>query len=179
MASRGHFFWFALITDTDKFLCASLLSRLNGPATMQIATSRFGTMEIEAEDVIHFPAGLMGLEECRQWVLLADSQNDAVAWLQSVERAEVALPVVSPRRFVPGYQMRVARRELVALELDDVKAAKVLTIVGKTDRTITLNLKAPLVINLQRCLGRQVVTNGDLPVQFDLGGAHPAFRRSA
>lgn len=146
---------------------------------MEITTSRFGPIEIEADDVIRFPAGLLGLEDCRQWVLLADRRNDALAWLQSVERPEVALPVVSPRRFVRGYQMRVARRELAPLELPDVKAAKVLAIVGKTDRTITLNLKAPLVINLERCLGRQVVTNGDLPIRFELGSEPPAFRRSA
>jgi flagellar assembly factor FliW len=146
---------------------------------MEITTSRFGPIEIEAESVICFPAGLLGLEDCRQWVLLADHHNDAVAWLQSIQHPEVALPVVSPRRFVPGYQMRAAPRELAALQLDNVKKAKVLTILGRTDRAFTLNLKAPLVFNLKRGLGRQVVANGDLPVRFELGGAHPAFRRSA
>ena len=146
---------------------------------MEIPTSRFGPVEIEAEDVIRFPGGLLGLEDCREWVLLADRRSDALAWLQSVERPEVALAVVSPRRFVRGYRMRVARRELAPLGLADVKTAKVLAIVGKTDGTVTLNLKAPLVINLARCLGRQVVTNGDLPIRFALGSEPPAFRRSA
>lgn len=146
---------------------------------MKTRTSRFGRIEIDAEDVIRFPAGLLGLEDCRQWVLLADLRSDAVAWLQSVQRAGVALAVVSPRRFFPGYRMRVARRELAALELEDLQSAKVLAIVGKSRGVVTLNLKAPLVINLQRSLGRQVVTNGDLPVQFELESLRPSFRRSA
>ena len=146
---------------------------------MEITTSRFGPIEIVAEDAIRFPAGLLGLEDCREWVLLADRRNDAVAWLQSIERPEVALPVVSPRRFVPGYQMRVARHELASVGLSDAKAAEVLVIVGKRDRSVTLNLKAPLVINLERCVGRQVVTNGDLPIRFEVGGQQPAFRRIA
>lgn len=146
---------------------------------MEITTSRFGSVKIEGDDVIRFPRGLLGLEECRQWVLLADQCNEALAWLQSVERPEVALAVVSPRRFVPGYQMRVARRELASLELDDVKTAKILVIVGKTDRAITLNLKAPVLINLERRLGRQVITNGDLPVRHELGSEPPSLRRSA
>ena len=129
--------------------------------------------------VIHSPAGLLGLEDCRQWVLLADRRNDAVAWLQSVERPEIALAVVSPRRFVPGYRMRVAREELAPLELDDVRRAVVLAIVTKADRTLALNLKAPLVINLDRRMARQVITNGDLPVRLELGSGQPTFRRSA
>ena len=146
---------------------------------MQITTTRFGTLAIEAADAIRFPAGLLGLEDCRNWVLLADLKNNAVAWLQGLDRIEVALPVVSPRRFVPGYRMRVSRRDLEAIELGDVKTARVLAIVGNSDGALALNLKAPLVINLQRCLGRQVVAKGDLPVRFELGGSYPAFRRSA
>ncbi len=146
---------------------------------MEIHTSRFGLLKIETDDVIRFPAGLLGLEACRQWIFLADRRSHAVAWLQSLERPEIALPVVSPRRFVPGYQMRVARPELEALDLDDPEGAKVLAILGKTDRTFTLNLKAPLIINLERNLGRQVVTNGDLPVQFELSDRRSTYRRTA
>jgi flagellar assembly factor FliW len=144
-----------------------------------ISTTRFGPIEIEDGDVLHFPDGLLGLPSCREWVLLADEENDALAWLQSVDRPEIALGVVSPRRFVPSYRMRVAQRELEPLRLPHTGAARVLIVVSKTERSVTLNLKAPLVINLNRRLGRQVVTNGDLPVQYVLGSASPALRRSA
>ncbi len=146
---------------------------------MIIDTTRFGPVGIEPEDVIRFPEGLLGLPTCRDWVLLADLQNEALAWMQSVERPEIALCVVSPRRFVASYQVRVARRELEALRLDDVGAADVLVVVSRTERSITLNLKAPLVIHLSRRLGRQVVTNGDLPVQYVVGSVSPALRKSA
>lgn len=146
---------------------------------MRIATTRFGAVEAETDDVIHFPEGLIGLGDCRDWVLLADVQDEGLAWMQSVDRAEIALAVVGPRRFVPGYRMRVARRELDRLKLDRIDAAEVLVIVGRTEGSVTLNLKAPLVINLRRRLGRQVITNGDLPVQHELGRRLPALKRSA
>jgi flagellar assembly factor FliW len=145
----------------------------------KINTTRFGPVQIGADDVIDFPEGVLGLPSCREWVLLADMQNESLAWMQSVDRPEIALGVVSPRRFVPGYQMRVARRELEPLKLDEVCAAEVLIVVSRTERSITLNLKAPLVINLTRRLGRQVVTNGDYPVQYVLGSVSPALKRSA
>ena len=146
---------------------------------MRITTTRFGSVEVEADDVVRFPEGLLGLADCRDWVFLADTQNDALAWMQSLDQAEIALAVVGPRRFVPGYRVRVARRELQPLKLDDVGAAQVLVVVGRTDRSVTLNLRAPLVINLQRRLGRQVVTNGELPVRHELGSDPPVLKRIA
>lgn len=146
---------------------------------MQIRTTRFGPLEIEADDMIHFPAGLVGLEDCRHWVLLADAENNALGWLQSTSRPAIALAVVSPRRFVPDYQFRVYKSELAALELSKVQDAQVLAIVGKNDRTITLNLKAPLVINLELRRGRQVVANGDQPLEYSLACEHPPLKKSA
>lgn len=146
---------------------------------MQIFTSRFGVLEISAEDLITFTGGLFGLEDCRHWVLLADAQNDALGWLQSVSKPDVALGVVSPRRFVPEYQLRVSRSDLAPLDLHDVAAAQVLAIVGKSEQGITLNLKAPLVINVDRRLGRQVVSSVEQPLQFPLPAERTVLRKSA
>ncbi|MEN6497372.1 MAG: flagellar assembly protein FliW [Thermoguttaceae bacterium] len=146
---------------------------------MNTHTTRFGQIEFDAEDVIHFPEGLLGLDGCRQWVLLADAGNDALAWMQSVDRAEVALAVVSPRRFVPGYRLRVARRELEPLQFQSLESAEVLIVVGKSEQAVTLNLKAPLVINLDLRLGRQVITNGDMPIQYELASETSALKKSA
>jgi len=146
---------------------------------MKIDTSRFGPVTIEADDVIRFAKGLMGLEDCRDWVLLADTGSDAFAWLQSVDRPEVALVVASPRRFLPDYQLRVTRHELEPLLLDEVKSARILVVVGKTEHSMTLNLKAPLVVNLERRLGRQVIDIGDTPARYELGIAPPTLKKSA
>ena len=146
---------------------------------MDIKTTRFGTLAIEADDVLDFPAGMLGLEGCRQWVLLADAQNDVLGWLQSTSQPEVALAVVSPRRFVPDYQVRIARSELAPLALEEVRQAKVLVIVGKNEQSITLNLKAPLVINLRHRVGRQVITNSDHAVQHELARETQPLKKSA
>ncbi len=155
------------------------MNLVQGSARMQLKTTRFGLVEIQADDVIHFPAGLIGLEHCRQWVLLADSANDALAWLQCITDPEVALAVVSPGRFVPGYQVRVYRGELAPLSLTNVRSAQVLAVVGKSDATLTLNLKAPLVINLERRAGRQVVVNSDEPTQYMLQPSAPTVLRKS
>ena len=135
---------------------------------MEIHTTRFGPVDIHPNDVILFPGGILGLDDCLHWVLLADADNEALGWLQSTTHGDVALAVVSPRRFVPGHQLRVARSELAPLALSAAEETCVLAIVGRTAQHMTLNLKAPLVINLRRRLGRQVIDNADHSLQYEV-----------
>ena len=144
---------------------------------MNISTTRFGFLTIDEDDVLTFIDGLIGMEECRRWVLLGDGQNDALGWLQCLERAEVALAVVSPRRFVPDYRVRVARRELEPLKLRGANDAQVLAIISHAGGALAVNLKAPLVIHLAERLGRQIVARDDHAVQHRLGTA--PLRKSA
>ena len=146
---------------------------------MQITTSRFGIVPVTPEDVFSFPLGLIGLESCRRWVLLSDAENPAVGWLQSANQPETAMAVISPRRFLPDYQVRVYRDQLAPLELSGVDQAFVLNVVAKNAGCLTVNLKAPLIINLNRRVGRQVVTSDDQSVQFELTAPSMKLRKSA
>ena len=146
---------------------------------MRINTTRFGRIDVDTADVIHFASGLPGLEDCREWALLADATNDALGWLQSTTRGDVALAVVSPRRFVPDYQVRIPRSELTPLAIGDIRQAQVVVVVGTNGTTLTLNLKAPIVINLEARTGRQVVASGELPLQYELNPERPPLKKSA
>ena len=72
-----------------------------------------------------------------------------------MSRQEVALPVVSPRRFVPEYSVHVGRGQLLPLEFTQFDQVYVLAVVSASDGDLTLNLKAPLIINLDRLLARR------------------------
>jgi flagellar assembly factor FliW len=144
---------------------------------MNISTTRFGGLAIEQGDVLTFVDGLIGMEACRHWVLLADAQNAALGWLQSLDRPEVALAVVSPRRFVPDYRVRVARRDILPLGLAEPRDAQVLVIISHAEGSLALNLKAPLVIHLEQRMGRQIVARDDHAVQHVLHATQ--LRKSA
>lgn len=146
---------------------------------MEITNTRFGTLVVEPEDILFFPLGLIGFEACRHWILLADSENDAVAWLQSIVRPEVAVAVVSPRRFVDGYRLRVDPAELEGLNLSDDHETFILVVIGYHEGNWTLNLKAPIVFNLSSRRGRQVVSQDDQPLQLVLPGGSPFLRKAA
>ena len=146
---------------------------------MEVFTTRFGTLSVRPQDELSFDHGLLGLEDCHRWVLLSDSQNSALGWLQSVEHAHVALGIVSPRRFVPQFQLRVDRDDLRSLELDTLRDAQVVVIASRQESGLTLNLRAPLVINVEKRRGCQVVAKDALPVQFPLSEEPAQLRRSA
>ncbi|MEL6894985.1 MAG: flagellar assembly protein FliW [Planctomycetota bacterium] len=134
---------------------------------MQIETQRFGSLLLNEQELFFFPQGLIGLETLRQWALLPDPSNPAVAWLQSVSRGDRALPTVSPRAFVEGYRVNVGRRAVASLHLTPGTETYVLSTVAYNHGGMTTNLRAPIVINLEKRLGVQVVTSDDQPI------AHP------
>ena len=135
---------------------------------MDVLTTRFGTLSVEPQDELIFAHGLIGLEHCNRWVVLTDTKNPTLGWLQSIDEGHIALGVVSPRRFVPDYQLRVDRCELDSLELSTVRDAEVVVIASRQASGLTLNLRAPLVINVECRRGCQVISKDDLPVQFPL-----------
>jgi len=148
-------------------------------ASQLLSTTRFGPLRIEDEDILEFPDGVIGLEDLRDWVLFADSRNPTLGWLQSLARADVALAVVSPRRYVPEYRVRVSRRELGELRPEESRDAHVLVIVSHNEQYVTLNLKAPIVVDLTRRLGRQVITKDEQPLQHELPYQAATLKKSA
>jgi flagellar assembly factor FliW len=145
---------------------------------MEVITSRFGRLQTPPADILLFDQGLIGLGHCRQWIVLADAENPALGWLQCIDDAEVAVGVVSPRRFVPNYQLRVAEHELAPLGLTAVRDAQVVANVSRQESGLSINLRAPLVINVQTRRGRQVVTRDAMPLRLALDSIEP-LRASA
>lgn len=135
---------------------------------MRIDTQRFGVLTLEPEQLFLFPQGLIGMESLRQWALIADPQNPSVAWLQSASRGDRALPVVCPRVFFPDYRVHVQRRNLASLHLRaDAELYVVTTVAGHVGK-LTTNLRAPVLINLDRRLGCQLITDNDQPLRQPL-----------
>jgi flagellar assembly factor FliW len=146
---------------------------------MDIFTTRFGLLSVQPQDEIVFEHGLIGLEDCRRWVVLTDSANPALGWLQNLDQSHIAVGVVSPRRFVPEYQLRVDRTDLRTLGLATIRDAEVVVIASRQTNGITLNLRAPLVINVEKRLGCQVIAKDEHPVQYPLDLQNLKLRRTA
>ena len=146
---------------------------------VSIQTTRFGTLKVPTDEILYFPDGLIGMADSTHWVLFADSNNPLVAWLQSMSRPEIAVATVSPRKLVPHYRVCVTKRQLSPLNLAQTSELFVLAIVNSNGGQWTANLKAPLVIDLQNQIGRQVVTADSQPVRYLLPSVSSSLRKSA
>ena len=135
---------------------------------MRINTQRFGTLSLNADQLFLFPQGLIGMETLRQWALLPDLENPSVAWLQSASRGDRAIALISPRAFFPDYRIHVGRRDLAALHMRPGAEVYVMTTVSGHVGKLTTNLRSPLLLNLSRRLGCQVITSDEQPIQQPL-----------
>lgn len=124
---------------------------------MNVETSRFGTVEIDAERIIRFPSGLLGFPDETEFVLLQPNEDALFYWLQSTKRPELAFVVTDPSLFVTGYEVPIRPEQAAALSIQSPEDAQVLTIVNKYNVTLTGNLQGPIVINVTARLGEQMV----------------------
>jgi flagellar assembly factor FliW len=115
--------------------------------SMTVQSTRFGTLEIEAEAVLTFPRGLIGLGGSR-YALLNTDADSPFSWLHSVEDPDLALPVTRPWQFFPDYEVVLTDAEAAALGLGQDAPADVWVTVRATERVqdLTVNLRAPIVV---------------------------------
>jgi flagellar assembly factor FliW len=116
--------------------------------SLTVESTRFGTLEIEAEAVLSFPRGLIGLGGSR-YALLSTDADSPFSWLHSVEDPDLALPVTRPGLFFPGYDVVLSDAEAASLGISgDDAPADVWVTVRATERVedFTVNLRAPIVV---------------------------------
>jgi flagellar assembly factor FliW len=115
--------------------------------SLTVESTRFGTLEIEADAVLSFPRGLIGLGGSRYALLSTDAESP-FSWLHSVEDPDLALPVTRPWQFFPGYEVVLGDAEAAMLGLGGDAAPDVWVTVRATERLedFTVNLRAPIVV---------------------------------
>ena len=126
---------------------------------MKINTSRFGEIEVNDNDLINMPEGLIGFPELNQFVLLDHDTDSPFKWLQSVHDPEMAFVVISPLTFRPDYMVEVTEEEVSTLKLTNADQAviSVIVTIPMDPKKMSANLKAPLVFNLNNKMGKQII----------------------
>jgi flagellar assembly factor FliW len=107
--------------------------------------------------VIAFPKGLPGFEACRGFVLMAADDN-GLQCLSSVEGPPASFIVVDPRRIQADYRCQLSDldRRALGAEGDDALLWLALLMV-EPNGAVTVNLRAPVVVNPDRMIGAQVI----------------------
>lgn len=130
---------------------------------MRVETRLFGPLEVEEDKVLAFPEGLYGFEGLRRFVLIETAAGAPWKWLQSLEDGDICFVVLDPLVVEPGYSPSLSEADLerVGLAREGEAALLVLAVVPEDLTRMTVNLRAPLVLNPVARRGCQVVLPDD------------------
>ena len=120
--------------------------------------TRFGPLEAKDPHVVEFPEGIPGFEACRRWVLIGSEELAPLRCLLSLDAPEPSFLSVDPAIVIPGYLKDLDPSAQVRIDVQPGDTLLWLAIVTLNEPgRSTVNLKAPVVINTSRMLGRQVI----------------------
>ena len=132
-----------------------------------IASKYFGDIEYTDDSTVVFPEGIPGFEEQQGFLLVQQPQSRPLVFLQSLATPELCFLALPAQLACPDYRFELAAEDLEALGLPSGrqpvagKEVLYLAIVSiDKDSSISANLLAPLVINLESHRGRQAILNG-------------------
>lgn len=129
---------------------------------MRVRTAHFGEIEFDMAKKICFENGLPGLEEDTEFALLSQEDSEPICWLQSLIHTGIALPVLNPFVICPTYEFDITDSDIDKLQILDVKDVCILNVLvipcGDPD-AMTINLSAPIIINMKNRQGRQIFLN--------------------
>ncbi len=129
---------------------------------MKITTSRFGTIEVEEQEVIHLENGMIGFPDEKRFVLLRHHEESPFFWFQSVEKEDLAFVLTDPFWFQPDYDIEISQEDAESLGLrspsEGIQTLVVVNIHSSNGTSeITANLLGPIIINLRNRLAKQIV----------------------
>ena len=148
---------------------------------MKIATKAYGHIDVNERQRISFPAGLLGFESFKDYVLL-DAERQPFYWLQSLDVEQIAFVLINPFLFRPDYEMNIDNEELLPIGIIDPGKALIFSIVTiPTDAgPMTANLQGPLVINRDTHQGIQaVLTDSRWKTKHDIIAEFQAVKQQA
>ncbi len=113
---------------------------------MKKLMTRFGEVEYDENNLLHFPAGLIGLPDLHDFIVMPNKKEGPLFWIQSVDEPETAFVLTDPTNFFLEYRVlpEKADRELLEIEEGDESLALVVVTVPP-DLNVTLNMAAPII----------------------------------
>ena len=139
---------------------------------MKANTRIFGEIEIADEKIITMERGMIGFPNLNHFALIFDEEKGqkqtSIMWLQSMDDTDIAFPVMDPHAVKEDYNPNV-NEDIVAPigELNEENTFVLVTVtVPKKIEDFSVNLKAPIVVNMDNRKAVQLIVEDDYPVKY-------------
>lgn len=112
---------------------------------MKKIQTRFGEVEYDPENLLIFPAGLIGFPTLHSFIVMPNKKQGPLFWIQSVDDPDIAFVLTDPTNFFLDYKAEPDNAERNSLQISPEDECYVLSVVTvPPDQKITLNLAAPI-----------------------------------
>jgi flagellar assembly factor FliW len=141
----------------------SILTLVPEDGEVVVESTLLGKLHVRSDDMLLFPAGLLGFPECRRFALLRGAR-EGLFWLQSMEYPTLAFLLVDPFMVETNYSFDVQATQIADLgpaSPADVGLLSVVTLPADRNDQPTVNLQGPLIINFRTRQAKQVVSGDD------------------
>ncbi|EGT3844695.1 TPA: flagellar assembly protein FliW [Clostridioides difficile] len=107
--------------------------------------------------------GILGFEDLKEYELLDIEDNDSLKEFNSTEEEGIGFVVVSPFEIINEYEIVLNQETIEKLEVKSPKDVVLFNIItlGQTFEESTVNMKAPIVINIKTNFGMQIILQDD------------------
>lgn len=116
---------------------------------------------LDPNTVIRLPAGMVGLPNSTEFELVTNEASLPIMWLRSTGADRLNFPVVEPGPLVPDYQLEISDADMDFLGAPPTSEAllilTVLNVKSLEPQKATINLVAPVIVNRQTLVGKQVL----------------------
>lgn len=132
---------------------------------MLLNTKHFGEIEIDESKIITFREGIPSFEDLKRYIVLYNGdETSPFRWLQCVDDGQLAFAVINPFMILGNYDIEISEETVGSLNIESISDVMVLAIVvvPEDPNKMTMNLKAPVIINTKNNSGMQVVLDTDM-----------------
>ncbi len=130
---------------------------------MKVMVLNMGEVEVAEDKIINFVQGPFAFENYKKFFIIDPEENDfPFKLLQSTEEESLGFILTDPFTFKPDYDIELNEDVLQELEIEkpeDILAFVFLVIPDKVE-DISANLVAPIIINAEKRLAKQVILDG-------------------
>lgn len=112
---------------------------------------------------IFFENGIPGLEEYKEFEISQLGTSNKFKMITSVEESNIGFVAVSPFEVNKDYEIDLNDEIIKQLQIKEPKDVLVLNLItlGRTLEKSTVNLKAPVIINIKNNKGKQLILQDD------------------
>lgn len=140
---------------------------------MNINTKFLGEVNIDEKEIIQFSNGLPGFENVKEFIILPLENESSFAILQSIKEPEIGFVIAVPFIFKENYEFDLLEEDKEELKVDSLDNLIIYSIVTLKDpfNSSTINLQAPLLINHNKRLAKQIVLLDSYPLRYPIEGS--------